>query len=139
MMKVLLGFLLKLNLHHSCTFTLPLQQILGQNHCSSHSSQNVKNMLKLLVFKWLLNRVLLETECSVVMLFWRFAPVKFIRSFIKFPFLIFLFKQFLFSYQHHWKHHSSTDIIMVTLFCFSSVFFPRNASFSCFFLSYCFN
>ena len=96
-------------------------------------------MLKLLVFKWLLNRVLLETECSEFMLFWRFASVKFIRSFLKFPFLIYLFKQFLFSYQHHWKHHSSTDIIMVTLFCFSSVFFPRNASFSCFFLSYCFN
>ena len=31
---------------------------------------NVKNMLKLLTFKWCLNKLLLKTECLEVMLIW---------------------------------------------------------------------
>ena len=35
-------------------FTSPLQQILKQNHGASLNCYSVKNMLKLLAFKWLL-------------------------------------------------------------------------------------
>ena len=53
-----------------CTFTPPLQQTLKQNHRPSHNCDSVKNILKLLAFKWLLNQLLLKTECSEVMLIW---------------------------------------------------------------------
>ena len=50
------------------------------------------NMLR--AFKWLLNEIWLETKWSEVMLIWWFASIKFIRSFLKFPFLICFFKRF---------------------------------------------
>ena len=43
-------------------FTSPLQQTLKQNHRALHDCYNVKNMLKLLTFEWLLNELLLEIE-----------------------------------------------------------------------------
>ena len=49
-------------------FTSILQQTLKQNHRISHNCHSVKSMSKLLAFKWLLNHLLLETECSEVML-----------------------------------------------------------------------
>ena len=58
------SFLLKLNSHHPCTFTSPLQQTLKQNQRASHNSYSVKNMLKPLAFKWLLHELLLETKLS---------------------------------------------------------------------------
>ena len=49
-------------------FTSTLQETLKQNDCPSHNCHSVKNMVKLLVFIWLLNHLLLETECLEVML-----------------------------------------------------------------------
>ena len=90
------SFLLKLNWHHPYTFTSPLQQTLKQNQRASHNCYSVKktclNMLR--AFEWLLNELLLETEWSEVMLVWWFASIKFIRPFLKFPFLICFFKRF---------------------------------------------
>ena len=46
-------FSLKLNLLHPCKFTSPLQQTLKQDHRTLHNCYSVKNILKLLAFKWL--------------------------------------------------------------------------------------
>ena len=62
------SFLLKLNSNHPYTFTSPLQQTLKENQRASNNCYSVKNMLKLLAFKWLLNESLLETESLEVML-----------------------------------------------------------------------
>ena len=78
-MRVLLSFLLKLNSYHPHTFTLALQNTVKQNHCASHNCYSVKNMLKLLAFKWILNELLLEKERSENMLIWWFVSIKFIR------------------------------------------------------------
>ena len=84
--RLLFKFLLKLNSYHPHTFTSPLQHALKQIHRASHNCYCVKNLLKLLTFKWLLNELLLETEWSEVMLIWWFVSIKFIRSFLKFFF-----------------------------------------------------
>ena len=86
------SFLLKLNSHHLYTFTSLLQQTLKQNQCASHNCYSVKNILKLLAFKWLLNEVLLETKLSEVMLIWWFVSVKSIRPFLKFSFFNMFFQ-----------------------------------------------
>ena len=49
---------------------------------------------QLLAFKKLLNKLLLETEWSGVILIWLFVSIKFTRSFLKLSFLISLFKRF---------------------------------------------
>ena len=59
-------FLLELNLHHPYTFTSPLQHTLKQNQRASNNCYSVKNMLKPLAFKWLLNELLLETKLSEI-------------------------------------------------------------------------
>ena len=51
-------------------------------------------LLKLLVFKWLLKELLLETKLSEVKLIWRFVSIKLTRPFLKFSFLICFFKWF---------------------------------------------
>ena len=88
------SFLLKLNqeIHHLYTFTSLLQQTLKQNQCASHNCYSVKNMLKLLAFKWLLKELLLETKLSEVMLIWWFVSVKSIRPFLKFSFFNMFFQ-----------------------------------------------
>ena len=43
-------------------FQSPLQQTLKQNHRALHKYCNVKNKLTLLAMKWLLSRLLLETD-----------------------------------------------------------------------------
>ena len=48
-------------LHYPYTFTSPLQKTQNQNHCAWHDYYSLKNMLKLLAFRWLLNELLLET------------------------------------------------------------------------------
>ena len=130
MVRVLSSFLLKLNSYHPHKFTSPLQQTLKQNNRASHNCYSVKNMLKLLAFKWLLNELLLETEWSEAILIWRFVSIKFIRTFLKFSFLVFLFKWFPMKFQLHWRtclfsiyryHYGSTV-------CFPSAFFLRNVS-----------
>ena len=121
MIRVLFTFLLKLNSHHPYTFTPHLQQTLKQNHRALHNFYRVKNMLKLLAFKWPLNKLLLEKEWSEFMLIWWFVSIRFIKSFLKFSWLISLFKQF--SFTEKTVHFPSTDIIMVALLCFSSAFF----------------
>ena len=68
MMRVLFSFLLKLHSNHSYTLTLVFQQALKQNHRASHNCYSVENMLKLLAIKQLLNKLLLETERSKVLL-----------------------------------------------------------------------
>ena len=93
MVRVLFSFLLNLNYYRHYTFISPLQETLKQNHPASHNCYSVKNMLKLLAFKWLLNVLLLETEWSDVMLIWWFVSLKFIRSFLKKIFLICFFKR----------------------------------------------
>ena len=62
MVRVLFSFLLNLNYYRHYTFTSPLQETLKQNDRASHNCYSVKNMLKPLAFKWLLNGSLLETE-----------------------------------------------------------------------------
>ena len=110
MVKVLLRFLLKLDDEGSfafslkAEFTLPLQQKLKQNHCTLQNCYSDKSMLRLLAFKWLYNQLLVEAECSEVVLIWWFAPVKWIRFFFKFTFLISLFKQLSFQFQLYWKN-----------------------------------
>ena len=44
------------------TFTSFLQQTLKQNQRTSHNCCSVETMLKLVAYKWLLNKLLLETE-----------------------------------------------------------------------------
>ena len=83
MMRALFSFLLDLNLYHAYMFRSPLKQTLKQNHLALHNCYNVKNMLKLFAFKWLLNELLLETEWLEVMLIWKFVSIKFIKSFFK--------------------------------------------------------
>ena len=61
-LRVPFSFLLKLKSYHPYTFTSPMEQTLKQNHRASRNCYSVKNMLKLLAFKWLLNELLLETE-----------------------------------------------------------------------------
>ena len=133
--RLLFKFLLKLNSYHPHTFTSPLQHALKQIHRASHNCYCVKNLLKLLTFKWLLNELLLETEWSEVMLIWWFVSIKFIRSFLKFFFLISLFKRLQFQclFLNCNVFFPSTDVITVALFCFSSVFFFRKVSSSFFF------
>ena len=43
-------------------FISPLQQTIKQNHRALHNCNRVKNMLKHLAFKWLLNVLLLKIE-----------------------------------------------------------------------------
>ena len=52
------------------------------------TTTTVKNMSKLLIFKWLLNELMLEIELSEVLLIGWFISIKFIRYFLKLPFLI---------------------------------------------------
>ena len=104
MMRVLFSFLLKLNSHHPFTFTSPLQYALKQNYHVSHNCYRVKNILKLLTFKRLLNKLLLESEWSEVMLIWLFVSFKFIRSSLKFYFLKSFFKWFSLQFQLHHKN-----------------------------------
>ena len=126
MMKVLLRFLLKLDDEGSfafslkAEFTLPLHQKLKQNHCTLQNCYSDKSMLRLLAFKWLYNQLLVEAECSEVVLIWWFAPVKSIRFFFKFTFLISLFKQLSFQFQLYWKNcHFSIPFSFVFLPFFS--------------------
>ena len=128
MLRVLFSFFLKLSSYHPYTFTSPLQKTLKQNHRASHNCYRVKNMSKLLAFKWLLNELLPEIEWSKVMLMWWFVSSKFLRSFLKFSFLISLFKRFPLWFQLHWKNcpYSICRYYQrLALFCFSSVFFPQ--------------
>ena len=62
-------------------FTSPLQQTLKQNHRALHNCYKVKNMMKFLAFKWLLNELLFEKEWSEVKLVWSFVSIKFIKYF----------------------------------------------------------
>ena len=62
MMRDLFSFLQKLNPDYTYTFTSPLQQTLKQDHHASHSYYSVKDILKLLAFKWLLNEFLLDIK-----------------------------------------------------------------------------
>ena len=94
MMRFFLSFLLKLNSHYPYTFTSPFQKTLKLNQRASHNCYIAENMLKLLVFKWLLKELLLQTKLSDVMLIWRFVSIKLIRNFLKFYFLICFFKRF---------------------------------------------
>ena len=86
MMRDLFSFLQKLNSDYTCTFTSPLQQTLKQDHRASHSYYSVKDILKLLAFKWLLNEFLLDIKWSEVMLIWWFVSISFIRLFLRFSF-----------------------------------------------------
>ena len=122
-LRLLFSFLVKLNSYHSYTFTSPFQQTLKEKHSASHDCYSVKNILKVLAFKWLLNELLLGIEWSEVTLIWWFASIKFIKSFLKFSFLI--FKLFSFQFQFHWKncpffiyryHYSSTILFFFCLF-----------------------
>ena len=63
------------------TFTSTLEQTLKQNHRTSKNRCIVENMLNLLAFKLLLDQLLIETECSEVMLTRLFISGKCIRFF----------------------------------------------------------
>ena len=139
MMRLLFGFFLKLNSHHHYRFTSSLQQTLKQNHYASHNCYRVKNILKLLAFRWLLNESLLETKWSEVMLTWWSVSIKFIVYFLKPFFLTGLFKLLPCNFNFIGKTvpFPYTDIVMVaSLFCFSSAFFLRKVSSSFFFFPF---
>ena len=95
-MKILLKFLLKLNSHRPCTSTSSLQRTMKQNHRTSHNCNVAKNILKLMAFKIFLNHLFLEIECLEVKLICWSLSFQFIRSFLKFLFVISLVKWFLF-------------------------------------------
>ena len=118
------------------TFTSSLQQTLKQNHRTSHNCCSVKNMLKLVAYKWLLNKLLLETEWSEVKLIWWFGSIKFIGSFSKYSFQYLYLNDSSCNFNFTGKivPFPSTDIIMVAMFCFSSIFFLRKVSSSLFLL-----
>ena len=62
MMMVLLSFLLKLTSHHLYTFTFPLQQKLKQNHRAFAQLLLCSKQVKLLAFKWLIEKLLLGAQ-----------------------------------------------------------------------------
>ena len=105
-------------------FTSPLQETPKQNQHASHKCYSVKNMLKLLAFKWLLNELLLETKLSEAMLIWWFVSIKFVGPFLKFSFLTWFFKRFPLYFQHHckncpfsiYRYHCGSTILL--FFCF---------------------
>ena len=117
-------------------FASPLLQTLKQNHPGLHNYYSVKNMLKLLTFKWLLSKLLLETEWSEIMLIWWllletewseimliwwFVSIKFIKSFLKFSFFNISIQTIPFvilTTMEKTVPSPSTDIIMVALLCF---------------------
>ena len=76
------------------------------------------------------HELLFETERSEVRLILWFVSIKFIGSFLKFCFLISLYKRLPLYFQLLWKNiyiyrnvpFPSADIIMIALFYFSSVF-----------------
>ena len=76
------------------------------------------------------HELLLKTERSEVRLILWFVSIKFIGTFLNFCFLISLYKRFPLYFQLLWKNiyiyrsvpFPSADIIMIALFCFSSVF-----------------
>ena len=99
---------------------------------ASYNCYSVKIMLQDVVFKRLLNELLLKTEWSEVMLIWCFISIKFIRSFLKFYFLIFLFKQFPLQFQLNWRnctfsiyryHYDSTVLFFFCLMSQKSIIF----------------
>ena len=115
------------------TFTLPLQQTLKQNHNVSQNCCSVKNMSKhgiQMAFK----RVTAWKRIIRGHVNRWFVSIKFIRTFLKFPFLISLFKQFpLHSpyldskrFQLYWKncpnsiytYHYTSIISLLFFFCF---------------------
>ena len=75
--------------HHLCNRHWSRISLLGT---TATVLKTCLNMLR--AFKWLLNEIWLETKWSEVMLIWWFASIKFIRPFLKFPFLICFFKRF---------------------------------------------
>ena len=93
--------------------------------------QGLAYPIHLLAFKWLLNVLLLETEWLEVMLIWWFVSIKLIRSFLKYLFIMSLFKwspgNLIFTGKT--IPYPSTDIIMVALCCFLSVFLRKVLSF----------
>ena len=91
LLRVFFSFLLKLN-----SITVMHSHHPSQRYWSRTTDicYSVKDMLKLLAFKWLLNELLVETEWSVVVLIWWFVSNKIIRSFLKLSFLTYLFKRF---------------------------------------------
>ena len=112
-------------------FTSPLQQKLKQNYRASRNCYAVKNRWKLLVFKRLLNELLVETEWSEVMLImiWWFVWIKFIRSFLKISFLIHLFKRVPLKFQLQWKncpfsidrYHYGSTVLLTSIFFSSEI------------------
>ena len=54
------------------------------------------NLFVMKSFSNIFNELLLETEWPEVILLWWFVSIKFIKSFLKFSFLMFLFKRFPF-------------------------------------------
>ena len=100
MLRVPFSFLLKLKSYYPYKFISPLQQTLKQNHCASHICYNVRNMLKLLAFNWLLKELLLRGLVILVIFL-----NQIIRSFLKFSFLISLFKLFPLQFPSHWKNY----------------------------------
>ena len=118
----LFSFLLKLNSHHTYTFTSPLQQTLKQDHRTAATLLASWNSSIQVVFKGVIG------EWWEVMLLWWFVWIKFIKSFLKFSFLIFLFKWIPFKFIGKTVPFHSTDVTVFLL-----LVLLRKASLSTFF------
>ena len=98
----------------------------------------LKQWPEVMLIWWLL----LETEWSEVMLIWWFVSIKSIKSFLKFSFFNIFIQTIPLVISISLEKLSplpSTDIIMVTLFCFSSVFFSSERYHFLFFFYHFFN
>ena len=119
---LLFSFLLKLNSHHTYTFTSPLQQTLKQDHRTAATLLASWNSSIQVVFKGVIG------EWWEVMLLWWIFWIKFIKSFLKFSFLIFLFKRIPFKFIGKTVPFHSTDVTVFLL-----LVLLRKASLSTFF------
>ena len=120
---LLFSFLLKLNSHHTYTFTSPLQQTLKQDHRTAATLLASWNSSIQVVFKGVIG------EWWEVMLLWWFVWIKFIKSFLKFSFLIFLFKRIPFKF----IGKTVPFILQMSLFFFC-LFYSERHHFLLFFL-----
>ena len=110
-MRVPFSFLLKLNSNNSYMFTSPLQQTLKQNHRTLSIQMTFKRVIARNRIRGHVNLVISLLKC----LYAKYSHCNFNFTGKTVPLLC-------------------TDIIMVALFCFPSVFFPQKGIIFFFFL-----
>ena len=95
-------------------------------HIRSHHPCN-RHWSRITVLRTTSNESLFEIEWSEVMLIWWSVQINIVRSFLKFSFLISLFKRFALWFQLHWKNcpfsifRYDCGSTILFFFCFSSL------------------